>query len=118
MIPPLESEPNTMGEPLYEYIPDLNEIISDITADTIISRTIFSEDRVKGILFGFAPGQELSEHTASKPAILHFLSGEAKLTLGEDMLEARTGTWVHMPAHLPHSVIAQTQVIMLLLLLQ
>ena len=76
-----------------------------------------SDDQLKGVLFGFAEGQELSEHTAAKPAILHFLSGEAQLTLGEDILEARPGTWVHMPAHLPHSVLAQTPVVMLLLLL-
>ena len=36
------------------------------------------------ISFGFAPGQELSEDTSAKPAILHFLKGEAQLTLGEE----------------------------------
>ncbi len=40
------------------------------------------------VLFGFAQGEELSEHTASMPAVLHFLQGEAKLTLGDDTVEA------------------------------
>jgi quercetin dioxygenase-like cupin family protein len=101
----------------YTFLPDLNDLMSEISPDTIISRTFYSDDQLKSVLFGFAEGQELSEHTASKPAILQFLSGEAQLTLGEDVLEARPGTWVHMPAHLPHSVLAQTPVIMLLLLL-
>jgi len=29
------------------------------------------------VVFGFAQGEELSEHTASMPAVLHFLQGEA-----------------------------------------
>ena len=84
----------------------------------ILSRTLSSDDRLKAVLFGFAQGEELSEHTASMPAVLHFLHGEAKLTLGDDPLEARPGTWVHMPKGLRHSIQAKTTVVMLLLLLK
>ena len=84
----------------------------------ILSRTLYNDDRLKAVLFGFGQGEELSEHTASMPAVLHFLQGEAKLTLGDDMLEARPGTWVHMPAGLKHSIKAKTPVVMLLLLLK
>ena len=52
------------------------------------------------------------------PAVLHFLQGEAKLTLGDDTLEARPGTWSHMPRGLRHSIQAKTPVVMLLLLLK
>ncbi len=45
------------------------------------SRTLYSDDRLKAVLFGFARGEELSEHTASTRAGLHFLQGEAKLTI-------------------------------------
>ena len=83
----------------------------------ILSRTLFNDDRLKTVLFGFAQGEE-SEHTASMPAVLHFLHGEAKLTLGDDTLEARPGTWVHMRAGLRHSIQAQTPVVMLLLLVK
>lgn len=84
----------------------------------VFSRTIFSDERVKAIAFGFAAGEELSEHTASMPAILQILSGNAALTLGDDRHEAAAGTWVHMPAGLKHSVKAETPVLMLLLLLK
>jgi quercetin dioxygenase-like cupin family protein len=75
-------------------------------------------DRLKVILFGFAQGEELSEHTASMPAVLPFLQGEAKLMLGDDTLEAKAGSWVHMPTGLRHSIQAQRPVVMLLLLLK
>jgi quercetin dioxygenase-like cupin family protein len=102
----------------YTYIPDLSDLVPEIPADSIVSRTYYSDEQVKAILFGFATGQELSEHTASQPAILHILSGEAHLTLGDDTMEAGAGTWVHMPAQLPHSLLARTPVTMLLLLMK
>ncbi len=58
----------------------------------ILSRSVYQDERLKMVLFGFAQGEELSEHTASMPVILHFLRGEAKLTLGDDTLEAKPGT--------------------------
>jgi quercetin dioxygenase-like cupin family protein len=84
----------------------------------ILSRTLFSDDRLKAVAFGFAQGEELSEHTASMPAVLHFLQGEATVTLGGDTVGANPGTWVHMPAGLRHGIRAQTPAVMLLLLLK
>jgi quercetin dioxygenase-like cupin family protein len=112
-----EAQPEPISGLDFTYINDLAGMMADIPADSIISRTFYSDDGVKGILFGFAAGQELSEHTAARPAILHFLSGEAQLTLGEESLTAGPGTWIHMAARLPHSVLAQTPTTMLLILL-
>ena len=102
----------------YTFVADVFDQLPALSPDTIISRTLYSDERVKAVLFGFAAGQELSEHTASSPALLHILRGEATLTLGSDSMEAREGTWAHMPAQLPHSVLAKTPVVMLLLLLR
>lgn len=90
----------------------------DIPADGTISRTIYQDEQVKAVLFGFAAGQELSEHTAATAAILHFVQGEAHVTLGTQGREAGANTWVHMPPRLPHSITAKTPVVMLLLLLK
>ena len=85
-------------------------------ADGILSRTIFQDDKIKAVAFGFAKDQELSEHTAAKPAMLFFVKGEATVGLGDDVQEAQAGTWVHMPASLKHSIKAKTPVVMLLIL--
>ena len=87
-------------------------------ADGILSRTIYQDDRLKAVVFGFGLGQELSEHTASKPAILLFVKGEATVGLGDDMKDAGTGTFVHMPPALKHSIKAKTPAVMLLVLLK
>ena len=86
--------------------------------DGILTRTLFNHDHVKAVIFGFGKGEELSEHTASMPAILQFISGEATLTLGDETVEAQPGTWIHMAPDLKHSVQTKTPVVMLLLLLK
>ncbi len=101
----------------YTHLPDLAREVQPPDKG-ILSRTLFNDDRMKVVLFAFGAGEELSEHTASMPAVLHFLQGEATMTLGDDRREAQAGTWVHMPKGLRHSIQAQTPVVMLLLLVK
>jgi len=104
-------------KPSYTHIIDLAKE-AEPPSDGILSRTIFNDNYVKVVVFGFGEGEELSEHTASMPAILHLIQGEATLTLGDDKVEAIPGTWIHMAAELQHSVQAKSPVVMLLLLLK
>lgn len=101
----------------YTHITNLAEEVEP-PEDGILTRTLFNDDNVKAVIFGFGQGEELSEHTASMPAILHVLQGEARLTLGEDSVEAQPGTWIHMEPNLKHSVKTTTPVVMLLILLK
>jgi quercetin dioxygenase-like cupin family protein len=100
----------------YTHIEDLERTV-EIPSNGILSRTVYSDAIVSVVLFGFDAGQELSEHTAARPALLQILRGEARLTLGGDIIAGRAGIWVHMPANLPHSVHATTPLVMQLILL-
>ncbi|MFZ0546891.1 MAG: cupin domain-containing protein [Candidatus Promineifilaceae bacterium] len=102
----------------YLFQENLENLLTEIPADSIISRSVLKNEQVDVTLFGFAAGQELTEHTSSRPAILHFIKGKARLTLGEDEKTAEGETWVYMPPRLPHSITAETPVIMLLILLR
>ncbi len=102
----------------YTYIADLQKELQEIPSDSIISHTLYNDNHLKAILFRFASGQELSEHTSSMPAIIHIVKGEARLKLGDDLKEVNSGTWVHMTPGLPHSIYAKTAVIMLLILVK
>ena len=101
----------------YTHIVDLAKEVEP-PEDGILTRTLFNDDDLKAVIFGFGQAEELSEHTASMPAILHFISGEATLTLGDETVEAQAVTWIHMTPELKHSVKAKTPVVMLLLLLK
>lgn len=100
----------------YTYFNNLQVEVPETPPDSIVSRTLHDDEQSRVILFSFAPGQELSEHTASKAAMLYFVQGEADLTLGDDPHPAQIGTWVHMHPKLPHSVRAKTLTVMLLLM--
>ena len=103
-----------MSNKPYTYIANIVEQEQETPPNSIISRSLYSDKHLKSILFTFAPGQELSEHTSAQTALLYFVQGEADLTLGNDKMSAQSGTWVHMPPNLPHSIVAKTQVVMLL----
>lgn len=100
----------------YTYFANLDKEVPEIPADSILSRTLYQDEELKVILFAFAAGQELSEHTSARPAALHFLRGEADLILGGEARPAGPGTWVHMAPRLPHSILAKTPLVMLLLM--
>ena len=103
----------------FTIIPDIEGMIAGITPDSIVSRTVYQGPTLRIIVFGFAAGQELSEHTSSKEAVLHFLRGEALVTLGKaaeggETVHAQLGTVIRMKPGLAHTVVAQTDTIMLL----
>jgi quercetin dioxygenase-like cupin family protein len=102
----------------YTFFEDLVSQVPEFPSDSILSRTIYQDDRLKAVLFGFAEGQELSEHTASQPALLYFIQGEARLTLGTEEMRVKPGAWVRMAPQLAHSLHALTPVVMLLVLLK
>jgi quercetin dioxygenase-like cupin family protein len=87
-----------------------------VPKDGITSRALYNDDDTRVVIFGFDKGEELSEHTASMPALLQILEGEATLTFGGEVREASAGSWAYMEANLPHSVFAKTPVVMLLTL--
>ena len=84
----------------------------------ILSRTLYSDDHVKVVIFGFSAGQELSAHTAPFPADLFFLEGQAKLTLGDKEMTVKAGSFAHMTANLPHGILAESPLVMALVMMK
>lgn len=106
-----------MNETPYAYF-DSFEYPPDMPSDGILSRTILDTPTIRFVLFYFAAGQELSEHTAASPAVIHILTGEARLELGDDTKDAHPGSVAYMAQGLRHAVFAKTPVVMLLQLLK
>jgi quercetin dioxygenase-like cupin family protein len=106
----------TEQEQPYHYVANLADLLPEIPADSIISRIVYRDKKLNVTLFGFAAGQELTEHTSARPAVLHFLQGEAEVSLGQEKVTAGPGSWIQMEVNLTHAIRAKTQVIMLLLL--
>jgi len=89
----------------------------EIPKDGTLSRTIHQDNRLKVVLFGFAGGQELSQHTASVPAMIQIVQGDVRFTFDGDERELSAGSWAYMEANLPHAVYARTDAVMILTML-
>ncbi|MBK8479320.1 MAG: cupin domain-containing protein [Opitutaceae bacterium] len=84
----------------------------------IVSRTVLSAGRTRVVLFGFAAGQELTEHATPARALVQILSGRSEWTLGGEQRTLSAGELLHMPPGLAHSVRAVEAFSMLLTLVR
>jgi quercetin dioxygenase-like cupin family protein len=82
----------------------------------IVSRTLLRTESSRTVLFGFAEGQELTEHTSTQHALIQILSGECEFSLAGTPHQLKTGDVLYMPPNLAHAVRATRQFSMLLTL--
>src|SRR6266852_3647477 len=101
----------------YAFVEDVEAEVP-VPDNGVLSRTLVNDEALKVVAFGFSAGQELSPHTAPMPAVLHFLKGEAELTLGSEKRNVRAGALIHMAPGLSHGIIAKSPLVMLLLMLK
>lgn len=87
-------------------------------ANGIVSRTLLRAPNGRVVLFGFAEGQELTEHTSTQQALIEILSGECEFSLGGKPHPVKAGDLIYMPPGLPHAVKATKQFSMLLTLIK
>src|SRR5437660_10626280 len=103
--------------------PECEKVLS-LAAETqfapngIVSRTLLRTDNSRTVLFGFANGQELSEHTSTHHALIQVLSGECEFSLDGQPHQFKSRDLLYMPPGLPHAVKARQQFSMLLTLIR
>jgi len=102
---------------------DREEIISlagetQFAPNGIVSRTLMRAAHGRVVLFGFAEGQELTEHTSTQQALIQILAGECEFFLSGKPHHLKAGDLLFMPPNLPHAVKATKQFSMLLTLLK
>ena len=84
----------------------------------IVSRTVLRAANGRVVLFGFAEGQELTEHTSTQAALIQILSGACEFSLAGKPQTLKAGDLLYMPPNLPHAVKATKEFSMLLTLLK
>lgn len=82
----------------------------------IVSRTMLKTPYGRVVLFGFAEGQELTEHTSPHHALIQILEGECDFATAGQWHRLKAGDVLYMPPNLPHAVRATRQFSMLLTL--
>jgi quercetin dioxygenase-like cupin family protein len=81
----------------------------------IVSKTIVDRPGVTNIsLFTMGTGQTMSSHKASRPATIHVLGGEGRITIGDQTWDSKRGSFFYMPAGQPHALESTDNMVFLL----
>lgn len=84
----------------------------------IVSKIISKKDTGSITLFAFDKGQSLSTHSVPYDAFVEIIDGKAKITISDTEFIVEKGKILIMPANLPHSVEADEQMKMLLVMIK
>lgn len=89
----------------------------DVQTGAVVSRAIFRDERTEVTVFGFDAGEGLSEHQASRSAIVQVVKGRLEFFAEGEQLDAEPGFWLHLDPGTPHSLTAREPTVMLLTLI-
>ncbi|MEI6362816.1 MAG: cupin domain-containing protein [Actinomycetes bacterium] len=103
-------------DPSMTYLANISELV-DHAPESTVSRTVLKGEGARLVLFSFATGQELSEHTAAVPVLLQTLDGSLEVSASGETVTLAPGDVIHLPSRLPHSVVANEPSRMLLTML-
>lgn len=70
----------------------------------------------RSVLFAFHAGQQLKEHRTSSQILVQTLRGRITFSATGRDSEARAGTLLHVEAGVPHSIVARTDAVVLVVM--
>jgi quercetin dioxygenase-like cupin family protein len=92
--------------------------LADYSPGSIVSRSILKSDAGNITLFAFGKGEGLSPHSAPYDAFAYGVDGKAAITIGGKENRLSAGEMIVMPADVPHSVRAEGDFKMLLVMIK
>lgn len=98
-------------------IPDATAAVA-IKEGSVVSKVVHRDDDLDVTVFAFDAGEGLTEHQASRTAIVQVLSGRLRFTADGEELDAGPGFWLHMTPGTPHALEAVEPTLMLLTLVR
>lgn len=87
-----------------------------IQPGAVVSKVIHRNEDLNVTVFGFDAGEGLTEHQASRAAIVQVMAGRLRFVADGEELDAGPGFWLHMTPGTPHSLVAAEPTVMLLTL--
>ncbi len=80
----------------------------------VVSRTLFATASTRVVLFAFAEGQTLSEHSTPRDVLVQMLSGRCEFSVNGQPHTLAAGDLLHLPPGAAHAVNATEKFSMLL----
>lgn len=89
----------------------------EVQPGAVVSKVVHRGGGTDVSVFAFDTGEGLSEHTASRTAIVQVLRGRLAFRVDDEELELAPGGWVRMETGAPHELTAREPTVMLLTML-
>jgi quercetin dioxygenase-like cupin family protein len=89
-----------------------------VQAGAVVSKVIHRDQNLDVTVFGFDAGEGLTEHRASRTALVQVLAGRLRLTVDGEDLDAGPGFLLYMAPDTPHALVASEPTTMLLTLVR
>lgn len=94
---------------------DLNDLIQ-FPKEGIFSKVISKTENADTTLMCLAAETYIDEHTSTKDGVVYVLQGTGTFTLFDKKIEMKPGIFIFMPKNAPHSLKANENVAILLVL--
>lgn len=104
--------------------PDESIVLADalaslpVTPAATTSRVAVDNDRVRVVLFAFDTGEQLTEHTASVPVVVHLLRGTMRFEVAGEAHELTAGDVVYLAAEEQHALEAHEPALLSLVMVR
>jgi quercetin dioxygenase-like cupin family protein len=97
----------------------INDPARELTVQpgAVVSKVVHRGDGLNVTVFAFDAGEQLTEHQASRTAVVQVVSGRLRFTVENEQLDLGPGSWLHMSPGAPHSLVAVEPTVMLLTLI-
>lgn len=98
-------------------------VIEDLASEvaiqpgSVVSKVVHRGDGLDVTVFAFDTGEQLTEHTAARAAVVQLVSGRLRFTVDGEQLDLGPGCWLHMQPGAPHALVATEPTVMLLTLI-
>jgi len=99
----------------YTLVPNVGTS-TEAPASGFVSRVLHNTEDTRIIQFTFAPEAELAAHSAPCPVTICVVRGSAVFRVGSETHVLESGALLHLPPKLEHSVRANKEMCMLLIM--
>ncbi len=96
---------------------DLNELMQ-FPKEGIFSTVLAKSENYNHTLMCLAKGTDIDTHTSTKAGVVLVLKGKGTFTLNTEIIAMKPGIFIFMPPNTPHSLRANEDLAILLLLVR
>lgn len=97
------------------FFKNLNEVM-EFPKDGIFSKVLAKSDSYNYTLMCLSKGTDIDEHTSTKNGVVQVLKGKGTFKLFDKEIEMKPNIFIFMPKGAPHSLKAEEDLAILLLL--